>query len=760
MTRWVAAGAALLLACAPGGARAQAPEVRAELQRLRLALNDASDSATVLALLERAPVATRPETGRFRQALATLRLADLSRSNARYLQARTLIDSLAEGHDDWVWIDYGVARAELGIAETRSRLVDDILDQLAQPPSTRAVKALVNSVRLDRTFRAALVDIATIALRTHSEYAAKVALEAFRAIATMPEYSRPGEEPGLQRLRAELELSLGTISLAVEAADVYAAARPDDPYASYLVGRSRFSFGRLDGLEAWFDGLRRADPTTLARYRRDLRPLLRDSTLRAFDAARTADERVAIVKSFFVDQDPDRLPATPDRLRDHYVRLDVARREYSVDGQWFDAPTMRPDSAEFDDRGVTVIRHGLPRERVHEPLVGVLPNETWMYHLRDGRDLVFHFIRPEGETRYRAVESIFDIFMRSKQFQQFADHGGRAGTADTLARTVQTYGAELSAQVVQQLMLSRWNVNPIYREILGQGMNKTDSLQARERAIGHASAAVISSWALGFELPLRAGVQMLSIGRSDGRPMLRVAFAARGGDLLARRTEQGVLYLVRVRVAVVGKGGDVVATLDTTRTFRTAVMLAPDQRLLGQVALPVPPGEWSVRVGVEGEGSGMRTSRADVRVPAATPTALALSDLAIGSRAVPLAWVSAGDSTWLNPTLAFPRAHAMELSYEVGGLARGSRYRSEIAVFRLSGDTVVSRRSTDVVAAGGTAAMRFAFDGTLGGEGGIETVRREIALNKLKPGEYVLEVVVTTPEGERAIRRQAFVVTK
>lgn len=759
MTRWACTGAALLLALASGAVRAQEATVRADLQRMRLALNEARDSATVLALLQRAPVADRPETGRFRQALATLRLADFSRSKARYVEARNLIDSLAEGHDDWVWIDYGVARAELGIAETRSTLFDDIADQLTQPPDARAVKALVNSVRLDRTFRAALVDVAAIAMRTRSDYAAKVALEAFRQIAAMPEYSRPGEEPGLQRLRAEVELAFGSTSLAVEAAEMYTAARPDDPYGSYLLGRARFSMGRLDGLAPWFDGLRLADATTLARYRRDLKPLFRDSTLRAFDRAPTADARLAIVRGFFVDQDPDRLPSTPDRLRDHYVRLDAARREFEIDGQWFEAPAMHPDSVEFDDRGITMIRHGAPRERARVALVGTLPNESWAYRLRDGRELLFHFIRPEGETRFRAVESLFDIFQRSKQFQQFADHGGRAGAADTLPRTVQTHGAELSAQVAQQLMLSRWNVSQLYRDMLGEGMDKMETLQARERSVGRASAALTSSWALGFELPLRAGVQMLSIGRTDDRPALRVAFAARVGDLLAHRTEQGVLYLVRLRIAVVGQDGDVVATLDTTRTFRTAMLLAPGQRLLGQVALPVPPGDWSVRVGVEGEGSGMRTMRADVHVPDLAPKRLALSDLAIGSRAVPLVWTAGGDSTWLNPTLSFPRGEPMQLAFEVGGLARGARYRSELAVFRLSGDTVLTRRANDVVAAGGQAAMRFAFDATHG-DAAVETVRREVALDKLKPGEYVLEVAVTTAEGERAVRRQAFVVTK
>jgi hypothetical protein len=212
-----------------------------------------------------------------------------------------------------------------------------------------------------------------------------------------------------------------------------------------------------------------------------------------------------------------------------------------------------------------------------------------------------------------------------------------------------------------------------------------------------------------------------------------------------------------MRAAVVNAAGEVVASVDTTRGFLTGTALRPQDRLLGRLPIPVPPGKYRVRIAVEADGLGVVSPRVQVDVPAATGTTLALSDLALGTRTVRLPWqTTTGDTAWMHPGRSFTPREPLELYFEVLGLTSGTSYRVDIAVIRVSGRDAISDAAERVIAEGGSPDLTLGFDQRH--PGGVAGISREVSLARLRPGEYVLEVTVHTPDGARAVRRQPFVI--
>jgi hypothetical protein len=361
---------------------------------------------------------------------------------------------------------------------------------------------------------------------------------------------------------------------------------------------------------------------------------------------------------------------------------------------------------------------------------------------------------------FTLAESALDILGLTAQYRMFRTEDVPEGVSlDSLPPPIQTYGAELVSMIAQELLLSRAPAHPVYAEMVRQGKGGAEALQLAERTIGRTSNALPSQWALQYELPLDADVAVLAIGQEGGQPTLQVGFAIAGSALLPIRTPRGVGYQVRMRAAVINEAGDVVASVDTTRGFLTGAALRPQDRLLGRLPIPVPPGRHRVRVALEADGLGLVAPRMQVDVPAPGTPALALSDLALGARTVHLPWQAVtGDTAWMHPGRTFTVREPLELYFEVLGLAAGTAYRVDVAVIRVSGRDALSAASARVLAQGGNADLTLGFDQRH--PGGVAGVSREISLARLRPGEYVLEVSVRTADGTRAVRRQPFVLAR
>ncbi len=495
----------------------------------------------------------------------------------------------------------------------------------------------------------------------------------------------------------------------------------------------------VDGAAPWLRGAARADAATVAAYRADLVMVMPDSTMRAFELA-TLAERVALLRRFWDTRDRDELHGSGERLREHYHRLDFARRHFRLvtPNRQFDiAERYRSGQSEFDDRGVIHVRHGAPEARSSYAAPGVEANETWRYR-RDGEPLLFHFVARQDVQDYRLVESLFDIL----------------GFAATV-RLRDGSDPINTSQQVEALLRSREGIHPVYSRLLAGGRGGGAQIQTEERVVGRRSIALgtrTDSWRLQFADALAARIEIAAVGADSSGPNVQLAFAVPGGSLRAVLAPQGVVYPIRMRATVLALDGRTVAAIDTLRAFVTRSEIPAREHLLGRVSLRVPPGTYTIRVALESDRAGMVTARDTIRVASLDGPAIGLSDLAIGTRAVNLPWRTlGGDTAWANPLGMFRRTQGLELYYELGGLVAGTPYRTDIAIRRPTGGSVFRR-----VFGGGGAAIQFGFDGIH--PGGLEAARREVSLAELKPGSYRLEVVVSTRDGRTAVRHRAFTV--
>jgi hypothetical protein len=183
--------------------------------------------------------------------------------------------------------------------------------------------------------------------------------------------------------------------------------------------------------------------------------------------------------------------------------------------------------------------------------------------------------------------------------------------------------------------------------------------------------------------------------------------------------------------------------MDTTIVITLPKPLARNEYLVGRAQLTLPPGRWRYRTALQqGDSAGVVLPIGSVRVAATTGAGLSLSDIALGTpgRAVP--WVTdAADTVLLAPSELFRKGAEIQIYYEVGGATPLRRYRHEISV--LPWNTSESRRAPLV-------SLSFEEEAT----GEVIRSRRTARLERLKPGNYVVEVKVTGPDGDVEVRQR------
>ncbi len=691
-----------------------------------------------------------------RLALAALRLGEVADENRYIKLASSVFAALTEDHPEFDMAWYGQARTDLD--QAHGSLSFGMARMLGLDPIRSIVADLVRSTGADSTDYYGVVQIGHRALRTRDVLDEETAL---RALRLMPARAMV-RDAEVALVRARMEREVGDKDSATAVTERAARLHPDDPLVLRAQAQMRFVVGRSDGAGPWYRGLVRARGEALARYRRDLEIAVADSVMAVFDTIPAAD-RDTLIKAYWASQDPDGLPTADDRLAEHYRRLEYVRHHYvrttvRAANRMFELDTL--GTAAFDARGEVLLRHGSPDLRtaigwtdgpevkVTLRIVGMPPNESWVYHDTHAGDLFYHFVAERKDSDFVSVPSILDVIARSSQFRRF-----RKGD-DPSQEITKTWGAELVSAVAQEVLRSRQELSPLYTEMINQGLRGADSLQTLEREIGERALLKPYSYELGFELPMDGAIDVLAVGSDRRGPVLQVAFAVPGRDIVPERLRTGAMaYPIRMRVGVLDRHGTIVMQVDTVRGFIAARRLGNDQYLLGQLALRVPPGRYEVRASLESGRRGMLSRPTAVRVPAPGGTTLALSDISIGARSVRIPWaVTAADTAWANPLRRFVVNEPMQLYLEVNGLARGTAYRTTVAVDRLD-----ALPETGTTCGGGGGMLTVATDATAGG--GVERVTRTIALDRLKPAEYRLAITVTAGD-HVATRCRNFTVAK
>jgi GWxTD domain-containing protein len=718
------------------GLAAQSPADRAALEHFRDSLAATVDSTGLLGVERRMiEVAKRDRNNavlHLKLGFLSLRLGELG-GQAHYDDAASEFQWAIDLQPTWPYAHYGMGLAEYGVGDSQVSFVTGIKTMLGKDALTRSAVAFAKSAEVDPGFVRGLVELSNTALRQRVNIKLGVALEALRRSSATP----AGGDPEVLLARGRVEREVGDGDSALAAFRGYLDKGNNRSLAQLELARTLFLLGRFDGMQPYYEGAASDDSTTVASYRTDLATIASDSVLREFDNAHGA-QRAAYLRHFWSSRDRIELRADGERLREHYRRIFYARKNFQLtsNNRHYDiVERYRSGSRDFDDRGVIYIRHGEPTSRATYAAPGLDPNESWRYSRPDG-DLVFHFMAREDVQDFKLVESLFDVL----------------GFSNTIALR---QGIDVGNPMAEQLILSREQLSPIYQRLQAAGRIATGRYQTEERRVGQESIALgthSDSYELSFPQELKVHSEVLAVGHDTTGNLVQIAYAIAGSGLEPVTVTRGFLYSVRVRFVATDTTGQVVASLDTTRHFVSPAPVPANEHLVGRVSLPVPVGRYHYRLAIQqGEEAGEVLPTDTVRVGQPFGAALGLSDLVLGSRNTNLFWRrTANDTVVFNPLRTFKRNDDMELYYEVEGLSTGDPYTVHVTVKKRGGGGGLFKK----IFGGGSAAISLKFDEQA--RPPLAAAHRSLKLDRLKPGNYVLEVAINDQNGRKDRRLQEF----
>lgn len=730
-----------LLWVIPQRIQAQAPVDRDALERFRDSLAGTVDSVGLLAVEKHLIDSTKSNRTNgalhLRLGFLSLRLGELG-GHSHYDDAASEFQWAIDLQPSWPYAWYGMGLAEYGVGDSQVSFITGLKTMLGKDALTRSAVAFAKSAEVDPAFVRGLVDLANTALRQRVNIKLGVAREALRRSAS----TTAGSDPQVLLARGRVEREVGDGDSALAAFNGYLQQGPNRGLGQLEVARTLFLLGRFDGVTPYFEGAANDDSATVAGYRADLATIASDSVLLEFDQQRGA-RRALYLKHFWGQRDRIELRGQGERLREHYRRIFYARKNFQLtsNNRHYDiVERYRSGSRDFDDRGVIYIRHGEPSSRATYAAPGLEANESWRYSRADD-DMIFHFIAREDVQDFKLVESLFDVL----GFSDAVKLQGQAGSSSDNA-------------MAEQLMLSREQLSPIYRRLHGSVGVSTGRYQSEERRAGQASIALgttTDSYELRFPQELKAHSEVLAVGSDSSGPHVQIAYAIAGSSLEPVTVTRGYLYSVRVRFVATDQRGQVVASLDTTRHFVAPAPVPPGEHLVGRVETSVPQGNLQYRLALQqGEAAGTTLPRDSVRVGPANQASIGLSDLVLGSPTANLSWRRTPDDTVLfNPLRTYRRSDQMELYYEIEGL-RPSPYTVELEVRKKGSGGGLFRK----IFGGGGAAIRLKFQEQATTP--FVTSHRRLRLDRLKPGNYVLDLLVVDADGRKDRRSQEFQVVE
>jgi hypothetical protein len=305
-----------------------------------------------------------------------------------------------------------------------------------------------------------------------------------------------------------------------------------------------------------------------------------------------------------------------------------------------------------------------------------------------------------------------------------------------------------------QLILSRQSLSPLYNRMLNWGDFGAAAARAQERNLGAASIAqgtTTDTYELQFTRTLRAVGDLVAVGRTSQGSLGHFVFGIAEPGTSGRSVGNGVQYSLRVRLAVLDDRNRAVGRVDTVITIVRAQPLKAKEYLIGRAAISLPPGRWSYRAVLQqGDSAGVVLPRDSVRVSATDGTSLALSDIALGTPGHAVPWITEVRTTvLLAPTALFRKGDEIQIYYEASGARTGQPYRHEI--------TVLKRKKRDS-GTQGKPLVSLAFDEAA--QGDVIRSSRVVRLDRLKPGDYMVEVKIIGANGDTRVRRRAIRLTK
>ncbi len=499
----------------------------------------------------------------------------------------------------------------------------------------------------------------------------------------------------------------------------YAAAGGGQARAALELARIRLAIGGSNGDSLYYSAAGSDDSLVIRALRADIALIADSGELAGFDALAPGD-RPAWLRRFWEERDLESLKPRGTRVAAHYERIGAARRRfrlltyprrYELDELWVNR------DAEFDDRGLVFIRHGMPDDTASAVRAGACPNTSWLYRRADG-NLIFHFVARENPDDWRLVETLANV----------------AGGAGATTRVRQA-GPSRSCGTVEGLLESRAALDPIYGRLAvnpsRMNWERELGMTTRSREIGTTTDSDALRYPRVLDVAWRA-YGLLGDG-GDGRILLLVSVP---GASLQRISEQPIGYGFDMRL--VGQSGSHTIELDTVRRLAVRQAPGPQEMLTFVTELSAEPGMWRLGASLRqpADSSGQFFRDADVAVPAAGG-ALSLSDIVLGETQGGRPWQAPDGPFPLSSTGSYRKGRSIPIYYEVAGVAAGTEIETGISFMPEDDDRGVTVTFTERAS------------------GPIERIRRELGADRLRPGRYLMRMTVKTADGQSAARETA-----
>ncbi|HEU4801112.1 MAG TPA: hypothetical protein VFS94_10800 [Gemmatimonadales bacterium] len=524
--------------------------------------------------------------------------------------------------------------------------------------------------------------------------------------------------------RGHLAAWLWEPAVADSAFRAYIAAGGDPVRGNFEIARIQLALGVEGAEQGYYAAAVRPDPAIVEALSHDLAFVADSAELDSFALLPPA-ERAGWLRSFWEDRDLEALQTRGTRLADHYERIGYARqnyrlltypRRYELNELW-----QNPD-AEYDDRGLMYIRHGMPDDTAAALRAGACPNVSWLYRRADG-NLIFHFVARENPDDWRLVETL-------------ANAGGDRGASTRVTQA----GPAKSCAPIDGLAESRAELDPMYGRLAVsntyRNWQRELDFTTRSREVG----TTTDSDQLHFGEVLGVAWRAYGLlGDAPGRGRILVLSSVAAEDLVPI-SQQPLGYGFRMRL--VARSGPQAIEIDTVRRLAVRETPQPGQMLTFTTEVPVATGDWWVGVVVRqpADSSGQFGRDQDVAVPAAGG-ALALSDIVLGTAVGGRAWDAPDGPFPLSATGSYAQGEPLPVYYEVAGVVGGSELTTDIA-FALDDDD------------GEATTINFTEQAT----GAVQRFRRELDTRRLDEGRYTLLVTVRAADGSSQTRRtQVFI---
>lgn len=686
--------------------------------------------------------------------LVALRVHELTGLREDSEAAVGVFERGAERFPDEVWLQYGLGLALATAPEIRVgggalqgvTLGQSVAEILGRDPRSKARRALRRALDLEPSLGGAAVLMAELAVAEGRDRDAL--MEASGLLAGVR--AAGNDSADVLRATAEVETALGNYGAAVVASG--AAGRGAEALLARAVALLLQPGSAETGAAEYLAAVDVMERSHADRFYSDVELIVQPAEAADWEIADVAGRRQWL-RRFWERRAAEAGILLSERLAEHYGRLAIARRSYlrnsrrSADGPGMMLGEAVPESSPFDDRGVILVRRGVPNTVVSTTQDGVLPNETWVYtEPGSGSNTLFHFVSVRGSRDFSLVTDLLQAVDPTYL------SANERGAVDASLPGAFSRGNE----AIVRLLEDRAAYEPEYqsavgriRVLLAQGYapGGTEIRSAIERVDADYRQEARRALATdvhhaNFEHDVEFHHALFAFRTPFGRTDLTAAFAVKAGDLASVEGAGGsTLYPMMLSVILIDTLSDEVVRQDTLHRIAYPLPLAADEYVRAHVSIPVVASEHTVyRVGVRSPAIRAGALRSGgTRIRGFGGVGVELSDLVLAAPDSAGDWSRGETRLALTLPRRYPPGRPFTLFYEVYNLAEDTPYRTHLQVESANGGGLWSRIK-GLFGSGAKIDVRYEDIAAPDADGVIQETRR--VDTGLPPGRYRMRVLI------------------